>query len=183
MPSLDLPLDITARVILEPPSDLGLHCARRYGEATVITEFALHTRSDGQSIPGVPQAVIMNGMADKTGRPRPERQRLKTLAQAALNADVTVGQLEAVLAELGTSLSGLNNSMGSFESTLEHLNDTLGTLDELAPRLTGVVDRMEVTVGRVERIVDLVETAVSPWSATENAVRGVVNAVKDRTRR
>jgi ABC-type transporter Mla subunit MlaD len=127
--------------------------------------------------------VIMSCMADNTGRPRSERQRLKTLAQAALNADVTVGQLEAVLAELGTSLSGLNNSLGAFESSLEHLNDTLGTLDELAPRLTGVVDRMEATVGRIERIVDIVETAVSPWSATENAVRGVVNAVKDRTRR
>jgi hypothetical protein len=46
-----------------------------------------------------------------------------------------------------------------------------------------VVDRMEASVGRVERIVDIVETAVSPWSATENAVRRVVNAVKDRTRR
>lgn len=125
----------------------------------------------------------MNAMADKTGRTRPERQRLRTLAQAALNADVTVGQLEAVLADLGTSLSGLNSSLGTFESSLEHLNDTLGTLDELAPRLTGVVERMEATVGRVERIVDLVETAVAPWSATESAVRGVVNAVKDRTRR
>jgi ABC-type transporter Mla subunit MlaD len=143
----------------------------------------LHISSDAESIPKVPQLVIMSVMADKSGRPRPERQRLKTLAQAALNADVTVGQLEAVLAELGTSLSGVNNSLGAFESTLEHLNDTLGTLDALAPRLTSVVDRMEATVGRVERIVDLVETAVSPWSATENAVRGVVNAVKDRTRR
>ena len=47
--------------------------------------------------------VKMSVMADKTDRPRPERQRLKTLAQAALNADVTVGHLEAVLTELGTS--------------------------------------------------------------------------------
>ena len=146
--SLGLPIGITERVILEPPSDLGLHRAsfRRGGDGhRVCVAYPIRL----ESIPGVPQIIIMSVIADETGRPRPERQRLKTLAQAALNADVTVGQLEAMLAELGTSLSSLNNSLGAVEITLEHLNDTLGTLDELAPRLTGVVDRIEATVGRV----------------------------------
>ncbi|MDF2824210.1 MAG: hypothetical protein K0R68_1618, partial [Mycobacterium sp.] len=43
-------------------------------------------------------------MADKdvtsTGKARPAQQRLRTLAQAALNADVTVGQVDTLLAGL-----------------------------------------------------------------------------------
>ena len=46
----------------------------------------------------------MSDMADRTGA-GPERRRLKTLAQAALNADVTVGQLEdAGYLDLGHAL-------------------------------------------------------------------------------
>ncbi|KMV22278.1 ATPase [Mycobacterium heckeshornense] len=120
-------------------------------------------------------------MAEKSARTGSERQRLKTLAQAALNADLTVQQLEGVLADMNTSLSGLNGALDTFENSLEHLNTTLGKLDELAPRLDGVVDRMEVIVGRVEHIVDLTEAVMAPLSATEHAVRGVLNALRNRT--
>ncbi|HEV7421964.1 MAG TPA: ATPase, partial [Mycobacterium sp.] len=43
-------------------------------------------------------------MADKgvaRGRPGAARQRIKTLTQAALNADVTVEQVDTLLTELG----------------------------------------------------------------------------------
>lgn len=123
----------------------------------------------------------MTDMADKGARTGNERQRIRTLAQAALNADLTVQQLEAIMADMNTSLSGLNGSLGTFEASLEHLNTTLTKLDELAPRLSGVVDRMEAIVGRVERIVDLGEAVMAPVSMTEHAVRNLFDAVRNRT--
>jgi hypothetical protein len=51
----------------------------------------------------------------------------------------------------------------------------------LAPRLIGVVERLEAIVERVERIVGLGESVMAPWSATEHAVRGAVNAVRKST--
>jgi hypothetical protein len=40
----------------------------------------MHTRSDADSIPGVPhRAVIIGVMADKSAGSRPPRQRIKTL--------------------------------------------------------------------------------------------------------
>ena len=39
---------------------------------------------------------MMTGMAD-LGAPRTGRERIKTLAQAALNADLTVEQVDTVL--------------------------------------------------------------------------------------
>lgn len=36
----------------------------------------------------------MTVMADRSGRPAPVRRRMKTLTQAALNADKTVEQVE-----------------------------------------------------------------------------------------
>jgi hypothetical protein len=51
----------------------------------------------------------------------------------------------------------------------------------LAPRLIAVVERLEAIVDRVERIVGIGESVMAPWAATENAVRGAVNAVRKST--
>jgi len=121
-------------------------------------------------------------MVDKSDypAPRPAKKRLQTLAQAALNADVTVGQVEEVLEGLGETLTDLNRSTDGLDATLVRFNETITKIDELAPRLIGVVERLEKIVDRVERIVDIGETVVSPLSATENAVRGVISAVRSR---
>lgn len=116
----------------------------------------------------------MTRMADK-GTPRTGRERIKTLAQAALNADLTVEQVDTVLNNLTSSLSaldksiaGLDGSLATFNNSLTYLNDTLG-------RLEGIVDR-------VERIVGIGEAAMAPLAATESAVRGAINAVRRSTR-
>ena len=119
----------------------------------------------------------MTVMADKGGRTgaRSGRERIQKLAQAALNADVTVDQVDAILAGLGETLEDLN-------TTLERFNDTISRINELAPRLNAVVDRLEGIVERVERIVGIGEAAIAPLAATESAVRGAVNAVRRTTR-
>ena len=129
--------------------------------------------------------VIMSDMADKGGRTA--RERITTLAQAALNADLTVEQVGTVLtamtevmADLDKTISDLDGKMDYFEETLGVFNQTLARIDELAPRLNAVVDRMERIVERVERIVDIGEAAVAPLGATENAVRSLVKAIRDR---
>jgi ABC-type transporter Mla subunit MlaD len=123
-------------------------------------------------------------MADKGGKTavRSGRERIQKLAQAALNADVTVDQVDAILVGLSETLEDLNNSTGNLDATLERFNETISRINELAPRLNAVVDRMEGIVGRVERIVEIGEAAVAPLTATESAVRGAINAVRRSTR-
>ncbi len=91
-------------------------------------------------------------MADKgDGRARPNsgRQRIRTLTQAALNADMTVEQVDTLLTDLSTTLVDLNKSTGGLDVTLDRFNDTITRIDELAPRLIGV--RRTVGVDRGSR--------------------------------
>jgi ABC-type transporter Mla subunit MlaD len=124
----------------------------------------------------------MAGMADKGPKPvRTGPERIRKLAQAALNADVTVGQVDTILEGLSETLIDLNNSTGNLDATLERFNDTISRINELAPRLNAVVDRLEGIVERVERIVGIGESVISPLAATEQAVRGAVNKVRRTT--
>lgn len=132
--------------------------------------------------------AIMTAMADRTSGGGPERKRLRTLAQAALNADVTVGQLEDVLTGLGDTMNELNNSLVGLNDTVErlgggldHLEETLAGLDNLARRLAALIEPVEAIVSRIDYIVGVGETVMSPLSVTEHAVRGVLNAVRNRT--
>jgi len=118
-------------------------------------------------------------MADKGGKPtRTGPERIRKLAQAALNADVTVEQVDTILEGLSETLIDLNNSTGNLDATLERFNDTINSINELAPRLIAVVERLEGIVSRVERIVGIGESMMSPLAATEQAVRGAVNKVR-----
>jgi len=82
-------------------------------------------------------------MADKGGKPtRTGPARIRKLAQAALNADVTVEQVDTILEGLSETLVDLNNSTGNLDATLERFNETINSINELAPRLIAVVDRM-----------------------------------------
>ena len=75
-------------------------------------------------------------MVDRTGRgTRPTQQRIRNLAQAALNADQTVGQLDGVITTLGATLSDLDASIKGLDHTLARFNDTIGSIDTLAERL------------------------------------------------
>ena len=123
-------------------------------------------------------------MADKDGGRsgvRSGRERIQKLAQAALNADVTVDQVDAILVGLTDTLTDLDNSTSKLDATLERFNDTINQINELAPRLIAVVDRLEGIVSRVERIVGIGESVMSPLTATEQAVRGAVNKVRRTT--
>ena len=122
----------------------------------------------------------MTVMADKGGRTgtRTGRERIQKLAQAALNADVTVDQVDAILAGLSETLKDLDKSTSGLDATLERFNETINHINELAPRLNAVVDRMEGIVARVERIVGIGEAVMSPLTATEHAVRGAVNKMR-----
>ncbi|BBZ33944.1 hypothetical protein MCNF_25490 [Mycolicibacterium confluentis] len=128
--------------------------------------------------------MILAAMADKevsAGRSRPAQQRIKTLAQAALNADVTVGQVDTVLQGLSETLEALKHSTDNLDATMERFNATISSIDELAPRLLAVMDRLEAIVDRVERMVEVGEAVTSPLTATEHAVRGAITAVRHRT--
>lgn len=102
--------------------------------------------------------------------PRSPAERIRTLAQAALNADQTVDQVDHVLHDLEGSLSGLNKAVGTMEGSLEYFNNTLHRLNESLAQLEGMM-------GRVQKLVDVAESAMSPVVATESAVRGVFNAI------
>lgn len=132
----------------------------------------------------------MSGMADRGSGTGGERNRLKTLAQAALNADVTVGQLEDVLNGLGDTMNALNSSLVGLNATVErlgdgldHLDETMASLDDLASRLVALIEPVETIVSRMDDIVSVGETAMAPLAATENVVRGMFNAMRNRVAR
>ncbi len=111
-------------------------------------------------------------MDDKT-RPRTPTERIRTLAQAALNADETVDQMDHILNDLEQSLIGLNQAVGTMEASLEYFNNTLHRLNESLGQLEGMM-------GRVMRLVDVAESAMAPVAATEAAVRGAFKAIRGR---
>ena len=119
--------------------------------------------SDAQSAPTVPASVVkwpswQTRVASRAARTGPER--IRKLAQAALNADVTVEQVDTILEGLSETLIDLNNSTANLDATLERFNDTINSINELAPRLIAVVDRLEGIVSRVERIVGIGESVM-----------------------
>ncbi|MDT5259276.1 MAG: hypothetical protein QOD10_4356 [Mycobacterium sp.] len=130
----------------------------------------------------------MTVMADRTVRSGPERSRIKTLTQAALNADKTVEQVEDVLDSLGKTMVELNSSLTTLNATVErlgggldHLEGTLLSLDDLAKRLITLVAPVEAIVQRIDYIVSVGETVMSPLSVTEQAVRGFLDRLRNRT--
>jgi ABC-type transporter Mla subunit MlaD len=129
----------------------------------------------------------MTVMADRTVRSGSERSRIKTLTQAALNADKTVGQVEDVLDSLGKTMKELNSSLSALNATVErleggldHLEGTLSSLDDLAKRLIVFVGPLEAIVERIDYLVSVGETVMSPLSVTEHAVRDVLDRLRNR---
>jgi methyl-accepting chemotaxis protein len=130
----------------------------------------------------------MTVMADRTVRSGVERSRIKTLTQAALNADKTVEQVEDVLEGLGKTMRELNSSLTALNATVErleggldHLDGTMHNLDDLAERLIALVEPVEAIVERIDDMVKVGETVMSPLSVTEPAVRGVLDRLRNRT--
>jgi hypothetical protein len=123
----------------------------------------------------------MADKGDSSPRAGAGRQRLKTLTQAALNADMTVGQVETILVDLSNTLADLDRATEALEATMARFNDTIDKIEVLPPKMLMVVERMESIVGRVEVIVGVAETFVSPIAATENAVRGILTALRSRS--
>ncbi|ROZ83987.1 hypothetical protein [Gordonia sp. OPL2] len=117
------------------------------------------------------------------GDDRPqERQRFKKLAQAALNADVTVDQVEGILSDLGDVLIDMNKTIGGLDGAIDTLDSTLtrlsGTLDQVDSTVVAmgdVVDRLERVVSRVEALVGIGEVAMRPLGAIESAGRGLAS--------
>jgi hypothetical protein len=110
---------------------------------------------------------------DEKPRPRSPADRIRTLAQAALNADETVDQMDHILDDLEVNLVGLNKAVGTMETSLDYFNNTLHRLNESLEPLEGMM-------GRVMRLVDLAESAMAPVAATESAVRGVFNVFRGK---
>jgi len=108
----------------------------------------------------------MIGMADKSAGDRRPRRRIKTLTQAAMNADVTVNQLEGVL-------GGLGDTLGDLDDSLTNLNSAIGRLDD-------GLEHVESTLERIDYIVGVGETVMSPLSVTEHAVHNAFNALRNR---
>jgi ABC-type transporter Mla subunit MlaD len=116
-----------------------------------------------------------------------ERQRFRKLAQAAMNADITVGQLDTIIGDLGGALTDFDKALGGFDVTLDSfgsaLDDfsaTLSRVDATVTTMVTVVERLERIVGRVENIVDLAEALIAPVTSAESMVRGLLGIGRRR---
>lgn len=112
----------------------------------------------------------------------PERQRFKKLAQAALNADMTVDQVEGILADLGDTLVDMNKTIGGLDGAIDTMDDTLSKLsvtldqvDSTVASMGDIVARLEQVVTRVEALVSIGEAALRPLGAIESAGRSVAS--------
>lgn len=113
---------------------------------------------------------------------RPASQRFRKIAQAAMNADMTLEQVEEVLGNMGEILGGMQQTMDNLDGavvtldeTMANMNRTLSQIDDMTARMTTIVGRMEGIVGRVEHLVGLGEVALLPVSVLESAGRGVAS--------
>ena len=118
----------------------------------------------------------MRPMADRSGGGGGPRQRIKTLTQAAMNADVTVNQLEDVLGGLGDSLTDLNKSLthlntavDRLNSGLDHFEATLSRIDDLMGRLATLVAPVEAVVEGADRIRRVPRGAIHRIPAADGA--------------
>lgn len=102
-----------------------------------------------------------------------DRQRIRKLAQAALNADQTVGQVESLLADMGPLLAGLTTTTDSLDTTIATMDATLSKVDSTVEAMAGVVSRLEAVTSRVERVVLVMEVAIAPLGAVESAGRAI----------
>lgn len=87
--------------------------------------------------------------------------RIRRLTQAALNADVTIGRVEGVVGEIGTSLDYFRNVLGTFDGTLDKFG---GTLDSLVTSIDGiddVVDALSDTQKDLDGLVSALGEVVS----------------------
>ena len=121
-------------------------------------------------------------MAFNDPRPPAERQRLKKLAQAALNADATVDQVNEILGGLGTTLGDMDKTIGKLDGAIDDLNPTLArfsaTLDNVDQAVVALGDitlRLEKIVSRVEVIVGIAEAALKPIGMIESAGRSITS--------
>lgn len=113
-----------------------------------------------------------------------QRQRFRRLAQAALNADLTVSQVDTILTDLDGALTGIDATMGDMNATITTLDgalnrfvESLDNVDAIAERMVAVVARLEMVVDRVERLVGVAEIALKPIGMIESAGRGVADLI------
>ena len=118
---------------------------------------------------------------ERGSRAGDDRQRIRKLAQAALNADQTVGQVEMLLADMGPLLVGLTKTTGSLDATLAGMDATIATMDATLSKvdttveqMATVVERLEAVTSRVEQVVLIVEAALRPIGVVESASRAIV---------
>ncbi|WOC11416.1 hypothetical protein [Gordonia sp. MP11Mi] len=110
-----------------------------------------------------------------------DRQRIRKLAQAAMNADQTVGQVESLLADMGPLLVGLTKTATVLDGTLANMDATIATMDATLSKVDATVDQMATVVGRleavtsrVEQVVLVAEAAIRPLGVVESAGRAII---------
>lgn len=104
----------------------------------------------------------------------PDREgagRIRRLTQAALNADLTIGRVEGVLGEIGSSLDYFRNVLGTFDGALDRFGNTLDSLvtsiegiDDVVDSLTGTQQSLDGLVADFGEIIATVNWLLTPVS-------------------
>lgn len=117
---------------------------------------------------------------DRGTRSGDERQRIRKLAQAALNADQTVGQVESLITDMAPLLEGLTRTATALDATLANMDATIARMDATLRKVDATVDqmgtvvgRLEAVTGRVEQVVLIAEAAIRPLGVVESAGRAI----------
>ena len=95
------------------------------------------------------------------------RARVKKLASAALNADVTIDQATAVLNDLAGTIEGMDTSMADFDVTVARVNASLDEFD----RLVGAI---AVTLGKADNALERLNAILAAPLALADAAESVL---------
>ncbi|WP_016883239.1 MULTISPECIES: hypothetical protein [unclassified Rhodococcus (in: high G+C Gram-positive bacteria)] len=106
--------------------------------------------------------------------------RIRRLTQAALNADVTIGRVDGVAHEIGTSLDEFARVLGRFDALLDKFADGLDTfagtvrsVDGVVGSLTDPEQDLDELLLRVGRIVETVDWLLTPATAVRHRLSGI----------
>ncbi|WP_019203769.1 hypothetical protein [Tsukamurella sp. 1534] len=119
-------------------------------------------------------------MATQDETPGRGRTRIRNLASAAMNADVTIDQATAIIDGLGDTMQRMDATMSDFDSTLVRMNRDLDEFESLMAAIAATVARTDAAITKVNALLDVPTAALG---VAGKAIAGPVDTVGALSRR
>ncbi|WP_461168300.1 hypothetical protein [Tsukamurella serpentis] len=100
-------------------------------------------------------------MATQDEFPGRGRARIRNLASAALNADMTIDQATAMLDGMAVTLENMSATMATFDETVARVNRNLDEFERLTARFSATLEKTDAALEKVNLLLAVPGTAVT----------------------